>query len=95
MANLDVFFLLGSVDNQTDALMQRLIRDEFRDHTVISIAHRLETIADFDRVVVLDQGCVVENGPPEELLAVGGRFKELWDVSRRGQPRGAEGVSSS
>ena len=75
--------------------MQRLIRDEFRDHTVISIAHRLETIADFDRVVVLDQGCVVENGPPEQLLASGGRFKELWDISHGGHPRGGEELESS
>ncbi len=36
--------------------MQQLIRDEFHEHTVISIAHRLETIADFDRVVVLERG---------------------------------------
>ncbi|KAJ9136431.1 ABC multidrug transporter [Pleurostoma richardsiae] len=73
----------SSVDHQTDAQMQEVIRDEFREHTVISIAHRLETIADFDRVVVLEKGCVVEEGNPRELLASGkGKFRELWDASR-------------
>lgn len=75
----------SSVDHRTDALMQAAIRDEFRGYTVVSVAHRLETVADFDRVVVLEKGCLVEEGSPQALLASGkGKFKELWDASRRG-----------
>lgn len=73
----------SSVDHHTDALMQEIIRAEFRHHTVVSIAHRLETVADFDCVVVLEKGCLVEEGNPQELLISGkGKFKELWDASR-------------
>lgn len=54
----------------------------FKDHTVISIAHRLDTIADFDRVVVLDKGKVAESGNPRELLKTETKFRALWDASR-------------
>ncbi|KAG6365911.1 hypothetical protein INS49_000087 [Diaporthe citri] len=74
----------SSVDAGTDALAQRVVREDFASHTVVSVAHRLETIVDFDRVVVLEKGCVAEEGCPRELLArPGSRFKELWDASRR------------
>jgi len=58
----------SSVDTQTDARMQEIIRDEFKDHTVIMIAHRLSSLLTFDRVVVLDDGRLVEFGKPMELL---------------------------
>lgn len=75
----------SSVDAATDALVQRVVREDFASHTVVSVAHRLETIVDFDRVVVLEKGCVAEVGCPRELLARAGgsRFRELWDASRR------------
>lgn len=72
----------SSIDRQTDALMQKLIRDEFRTHTIIAVAHRLETIVDFDTVLVLDAGRVVEMGAPSELVQKSGsRFGELWRSS--------------
>lgn len=46
--------------------------------TTLLIAHRLQSAARADRIVVLDGGQVVEIGPPEELLASGGRYAELW-----------------
>ena len=58
----------ASVDNATDQKIQSAIRTEFRDCTVLTIAHRLETIADSDLVVVLDQGQVSEFGSPAQLL---------------------------
>ena len=48
--------------------MQRLIRERFQDCTVVTVAHRLNTIDTSDRVVVLSQGEVVEVGEPQELL---------------------------
>eukprot|EP00741_Cyanophora_paradoxa_P012037 tig00020592_g11632.t1 len=59
----------ASVDVHTDAVIQKTVREEFRDATVLTIAHRLETIADADRVLVLERGRVVEAGPPRALLA--------------------------
>lgn len=58
----------SSIDTDTDALMQRVIREKFAQHTIISVAHKLETIVDFDRVVVLERGEIVEVGEPYELL---------------------------
>ncbi|OHX00813.1 ABC multidrug transporter [Colletotrichum incanum] len=74
----------SSVDAHTERVVKDLIREEFKDHTVIAIAHRLETVADFNRVVVLDKGRVVEAGNPQDLLLqAGGRFRELWDASKQ------------
>ncbi|KAJ4303189.1 hypothetical protein N0V90_002082 [Kalmusia sp. IMI 367209] len=59
----------SNVDAETDALMQRIIRKEFSQHTIITVAHRLNTIRDSDVVAVLDNGRLAEFGPPTELLA--------------------------
>ncbi|XP_060665712.1 probable multidrug resistance-associated protein lethal(2)03659 [Drosophila nasuta] len=58
----------ANVDPQTDALIQTTIRNKFKDCTVLTIAHRLHTIMDSDKVMVLDAGHVVEFGAPYELL---------------------------
>ncbi|KAJ8125439.1 hypothetical protein O1611_g8200 [Lasiodiplodia mahajangana] len=74
----------SSVDAHTDAVIRDFLRDEFREHTVIWIAHRLETIMDFDRVVVLDGGRVVEDGNPAQLSVVRNtRFGQLWNARHR------------
>lgn len=48
--------------------MQRVIREKFCTHTIISVAHKLDTILDYDRVVVLDGGRIIETGEPYGLL---------------------------
>ncbi|ETS81268.1 hypothetical protein PFICI_06270 [Pestalotiopsis fici W106-1] len=60
----------SSVDLETDAKMQEIIRAEFKDHTIIVIAHRLSSILDFDHVAVLDAGHLVEFGKPADLLEI-------------------------
>lgn len=69
----------SNVDQETDALMQRIIRREFARHTIITVAHRLDTIADADVVAVLSEGRLVEFGKPAELLARQSRFRDLHD----------------
>jgi len=59
------------VDTATDALIQRTIRTAFQRCTVLTIAHRLDTIADYDRVMVLAAGRVAEFDPPAALMQVG------------------------
>jgi len=59
----------SNVDPRTDQLMQRIIREEFAKHTILTIAHRLDTIRDADTILVMDKGKVVEVGTPDELLA--------------------------
>lgn len=72
----------SAVDMQTDALIQRSIREEFTDSTLIVIAHRLSTIADFDRILVLGEGKVLEYDEPKNLMAKeGGVFKEMVEMS--------------
>ncbi|KAH8664569.1 ABC transporter [Xylariales sp. PMI_506] len=58
----------SSVDTQTDAQIQQIIRSEFSHHTIIMIAHRLSSLLDFDQVAVLDAGQLVEFGKPADLL---------------------------
>ncbi|XP_058723910.1 ABC transporter C family member 2-like [Vicia villosa] len=59
----------AAVDVRTDALIQKTIREEFKSCTMLVIAHRLNTIIDCDRILLLDGGKVLEYDTPEELLA--------------------------
>ena len=58
-----------SVDDATDELIQQIIRRRFAKHTIIAVAHKLETITDFDKIAVLDNGSLREIGDPYTLLA--------------------------
>jgi ABC-type transport system involved in Fe-S cluster assembly fused permease/ATPase subunit len=76
---------LYSIDAHTDALIRQFIHDEFRQHTILWVAHRLESVLDFDRVVVMEDGCVVEYGNPRELIATADKtkFGALWKAKHR------------
>ncbi|XP_039602405.1 multidrug resistance-associated protein 1-like [Polypterus senegalus] len=67
----------ASIDLETDNLVQMTIRKTFSDCTILTIAHRLHTIMDSDRVLVLDSGRVVEFDSPENLLEKGGVFYHM------------------
>lgn len=68
----------SSVDHETERLMQEIIKKEFKEYTVIAVSHRLDMIMEFDRVVVMDTGEVVEVGNPVELAgAAESRFGDL------------------
>ena len=67
----------ANVDFKTDRLIQEVIRDRFKDSTVLTIAHRLNTIMDYDKVLVLDGGRVAEFDKPEVLIRNGGLFAEM------------------
>eukprot|EP00754_Rhynchopus_humris_P018862 Rhum_TRINITY_DN14618_c14_g1::Rhum_TRINITY_DN14618_c14_g1_i1::g.106001::m.106001/K05667/ABCC3; ATP-binding cassette, subfamily C (CFTR/MRP), member 3 len=70
----------ANIDMETDALIQRTIRESFADYTVITIAHRLQTIIDSDKLIVMhkeektDPGTIAEIGTPAELIASQGVF---------------------
>lgn len=71
-----------SIDAKTEETMQRLIRRKFADHTIIAVAHRIETIMDFDKVAVLDAGRLVEFDNPYSLLEVpGSAFGRLYNTA--------------
>jgi ABC-type multidrug transport system fused ATPase/permease subunit len=82
----------ASVDAGTDAHIQATIRSEFSNNTIITIAHRVRTIIDYDRVLVLSKGEVVEFGSPLELLKnengifhhmcqESGEYQELYELA--------------
>ncbi|PYH98071.1 P-loop containing nucleoside triphosphate hydrolase protein [Aspergillus ellipticus CBS 707.79] len=68
----------SSVDPETDALMQRIIRTAFAGCTIIAVAHRLHTVLDFDKIVVVQSGHIVDYGAPDDLLKKKGLFSQLY-----------------
>jgi ABC-type multidrug transport system fused ATPase/permease subunit len=71
----------ASIDYATDAKIQDTLR-ELKDSTIITIAHRLQTIIDYDKVLVLERGSVVEFGSPDELIRRSeGTFRGMCDMS--------------
>lgn len=71
----------SQTDLETDRLVQRVIRSACEGRTIIAIAHRLDTVVDFDRIIVLKDGKLAEAGSPKELFQAGGLFTTLVNSS--------------
>ncbi|KAG4443574.1 hypothetical protein IFR05_000951 [Cadophora sp. M221] len=69
----------SNVDTKSDDLMQEIIRKEFHDCTIIAVAHRLDTILDFDRIALLSKGELEEFDAPQALLGRASAFRELYN----------------
>jgi len=79
----------AAVDNETEAAIQRSLDRITAERTTLVIAHRLSTVRHADRIVVMEQGRIVESGHHDELLALGGAYTTLWRVQaglRQGEP---------
>ncbi len=68
----------SALDSEVEAAIQENLDKLMRDKTVIAIAHRLSTIAAMDRLIVMDQGEIIEQGSHQELLAKNGVYAQLW-----------------
>jgi ATP-binding cassette, subfamily B, heavy metal transporter len=78
----------SALDTQTERDIQESLRAMGQGRTVITIAHRLSTVVDADRIVVLEAGEIVEEGSHEALLARGGRYARMWAQQAREEPAG-------
>jgi ATP-binding cassette subfamily B protein len=70
----------ANIDSHTEALIQRALTEVLRDRTAIVIAHRLSTVRNADRIVVLEDGRVLEQGSHDQLMERGGRYAELYET---------------
>jgi ATP-binding cassette subfamily B protein len=73
----------ASVDSDTEKEIQRALENLVQGRTTIAIAHRLSTLQKADRLVVLDRGVVVEEGPHDELMALEGAYYRLYQAQAR------------
>lgn len=70
----------SALDTESEVAIQQALSELMRGRTLIAVAHRLSTIAGFDRVVVLDEGRIIEDGPPAQLRHRRGTFARLWQA---------------
>jgi ATP-binding cassette subfamily B protein len=77
----------SSLDSKSEQAILAALREIAEEHTSLVIAHRLSTIVDADRIIVLDQGRIVEQGAHDELLAAHGHYADLWRAQQK-QPIG-------
>ena len=68
----------SALDSKTEQEIQASLREIAQGRTTLTIAHRLSTIKDADEILVLDEGCIIERGTHNQLLALGGNYTNMW-----------------
>jgi ATP-binding cassette subfamily B protein len=84
----------SALDSRTEAGIQATLREVSERRTTVVIAHRLSTVADADRIIVMEAGTAVETGTHAELLALGGRYAAMWALQQAEQAQEPQTVSS-
>jgi ATP-binding cassette subfamily B protein len=73
----------SSLDSHTEQAIQQTLAEVAEDHTTLVIAHRLSTVVDADRILVMDAGRIIEQGGHRRLLADGGVYAAMWELQQR------------
>ena len=73
----------SQLDSQSEALVQKALYNLMQGRTTLVIAHRLSTVMKADRIVVMEAGRLVEEGSHDQLLALGGTYKRLYELQFR------------
>jgi ATP-binding cassette subfamily B protein len=89
LANTPIVLLdeaTSALDSESERAIQAALSALMGGRTVLAIAHRLSMLIDFDRILVLDQGRIVEDGSPQALLRADGAFARLWQLQTGVEP---------
>ena len=70
----------SALDSESEQFIQKSMKSLMKGKTVIAIAHRLSTLKEMDRIVVMSKGHIIEQGKPEELLKKNGAYSKLWQI---------------
>ena len=73
----------SALDSEAEKYIQKAMKNLMKNKTVIAIAHRLSTLKEMDRIIVLDKGKIVEQGKIEDLLQSDGQFRRLWEIQNK------------
>ncbi|MCL2439481.1 MAG: ABC transporter ATP-binding protein/permease [Alphaproteobacteria bacterium] len=74
----------SALDSATETLIQRSFEKLSHGRTTIAIAHRLSTLRNMDRIIVLEKGCIIEDGTPAQLIKKGGAYAKMWKMQSGG-----------
>jgi len=74
----------SALDTQSEGEIQAALNNLVHNRTVVAVAHRLSTLSSFDRIIVLRNGLIIEDGAPLELRSRGGAFEALWRMQAEG-----------
>jgi len=72
----------SALDSESEAYIQQAIEKMIKNKTVIAVAHRLSTLKNMDRIIVLEHGKIIEDGTPRELLKKNGAFAKFWKLQQ-------------